>query len=151
MSTIAWSQNLTPETAAEHGARAVTKQQLFTESDVLSIHVVLSERTRGLAAAAELRSMKPSAILVNTSRGPFVDEAALVGVLSEGRIRAPVLILSGADDPLITREVVASAVAPRFDQAQSTVTEIGQASHWPHAERPAAVAGEIDRFLDRVE
>jgi len=88
MSTIAWSQNLTPETAAEHGARAVTKQQLFTESDVLSIHVVLSERTRGLVAAAELRSMKPSAVLVNTSRGPVVDEPALVGVLSEGRIRA---------------------------------------------------------------
>jgi pimeloyl-ACP methyl ester carboxylesterase len=63
----------------------------------------------------------------------------------------PVLILSGVDDPLITAEVVASAVAPRFDPAQSTVTEIGQSSHWPHAERPAAVAGEIDRFLDRME
>ena len=87
MSTIAWSQNLSPETAAEHGARAVTKQQLFTESDVLSIHVVLSERTRGLVAAAELQSMKPSAVLVNTSRGPVVDEAALIGALSEGRIR----------------------------------------------------------------
>ncbi len=56
MGTIAWSQNLSAETAAEHGARAVTKQQLFAESDVLSIHVVLSERTRGLVAAAELRS-----------------------------------------------------------------------------------------------
>jgi phosphoglycerate dehydrogenase-like enzyme len=87
MSTIAWSQNLSPETAAEHGARAVTKQQLFTESDVLSIHVVLSERTRGLVAAAELRSMKSSAVLVNTSRGPVVDEAALIGALGEGRIR----------------------------------------------------------------
>ena len=87
MSTIAWSQHLTAETAAEHGARAVTKQQLFTESDVLSIHVVLSERTRGLVAAAELGSMKPSAVLVNTSRGPVVDEAALIGALSEGRIR----------------------------------------------------------------
>jgi phosphoglycerate dehydrogenase-like enzyme len=87
MSTIAWSQHLTPETAAGHGVRAVTKEQLFTESDVLSIHVVLSERTRGLVDAAELRSMKPSAVLVNTSRGPVVDEAALVGVLREGRIR----------------------------------------------------------------
>jgi pimeloyl-ACP methyl ester carboxylesterase len=63
----------------------------------------------------------------------------------------PVLILSGADDPLITTEVVASAVAPRFDPAQSTVTEIGQSSHWPHVEHPAAVAGEIDRFLDKIE
>jgi phosphoglycerate dehydrogenase-like enzyme len=87
MNTIAWSQNLTPETAAEHGVRAVTKEQLFAESDVLSIHVVLSERTRGLVGAAELRSMKPSAVLVNTSRGPVVDEVALVDVLREGRIR----------------------------------------------------------------
>jgi phosphoglycerate dehydrogenase-like enzyme len=67
--------------------RAVTKEQLFTESDVLSVHVVLSKRTRGLVAATELRSMKPSAVLVNTSRGPVVDEVALVDVLREGRIR----------------------------------------------------------------
>lgn len=59
----------------------------------------------------------------------------------------PVLILSGADDPVITAEVVASAVAARFDPANSTVTEIGESSHWPHIERPTAVAGEIDRFL----
>jgi pimeloyl-ACP methyl ester carboxylesterase len=63
----------------------------------------------------------------------------------------PVLILAGADDPLITAEVVAAAIAPRFDPAHSTVTEIGQASHWPHIERPAAVAEEIDRFLDKLE
>jgi phosphoglycerate dehydrogenase-like enzyme len=87
MNIIAWSQNLTPETASAHGVRAVTKEQLFTESDVVSIHVVLSERTRGLVGAAELGSMKPSALLVNTSRGPVVDEAALVDVLREGRIR----------------------------------------------------------------
>jgi len=91
MSTIAWSQNLTPETAAGHGVRAVTKARLFTESDVLSIHVVLSERTRGLVAAAELRSMKPTAVLVNTSRGPVVDEAALIDVLRAGRIRGAAL------------------------------------------------------------
>ena len=91
MDTIAWSQNLTPEAAAEHGVRAVTKEQLFTDSDVLSIHVVLSERTRGLVGAAELRSMKPSALLVNTSRGPVVDGAALADVLREGRIRGAAL------------------------------------------------------------
>ncbi|MFE4956159.1 D-2-hydroxyacid dehydrogenase family protein [Streptomyces sp. NPDC056653] len=88
MTTIAWSQNLTAEKAAEHGVRAVTKEQLFAESDVLSIHLVLSERTRGLVGAAELRSMKPSAILVNTSRGPIVDEDALIETLRERRIRA---------------------------------------------------------------
>lgn len=91
MNTIAWSQNLAPETAAEHGVRAVTKEELFTESDVLSIHVLLSKRTRGLVGAAELRSMKPSAILVNTSRGPIVDEAALIDVLRQGAIRGAAL------------------------------------------------------------
>jgi phosphoglycerate dehydrogenase-like enzyme len=88
MNTIAWSQNLTAETAAEHGVRAVTKEQLFTESDVLTIHVVLSGRTRGLVTAAELGAMKTSAILVNTSRGPVVDEVALVDTLRHRRIRA---------------------------------------------------------------
>jgi phosphoglycerate dehydrogenase-like enzyme len=88
MNTIAWSQNLTADTAAEHGVQAVTKEQLFTQSDVLTIHVVLSERTRGLVTAAELGVMKPSAILVNTSRGPVVDEVALVDTLHHGRIRA---------------------------------------------------------------
>ncbi|MEU2777230.1 D-2-hydroxyacid dehydrogenase family protein [Streptomyces sp. NPDC007162] len=91
MDTIAWSRNLTPETAAEYGVRAVTKERLFTESDVLSIHVPLSKQTRGLVGAAELRSMKPSALLVNTSRGPVVDEVALIDVLREGAIRAAAL------------------------------------------------------------
>jgi phosphoglycerate dehydrogenase-like enzyme len=91
MDTIAWSRSLTPETAAEHGVRAVTKERLFTESDVLSIHVPLSKQTRGLVGAAELRSMKPSALLVNTSRGPVVDEVALIDVLREGAIRAAAL------------------------------------------------------------
>jgi phosphoglycerate dehydrogenase-like enzyme len=91
MDAIAWSQNLTPEAAGEHGVRAVTKEQLFAESDVLSIHVLLSKRTRGLVGAAELRSMRPSAVLVNTSRGPVVDEAALIDVLREGGIRAAAL------------------------------------------------------------
>ena len=91
MNTIAWSQNLTAEAAAEHGVRAVTKGQLFTESDVLTIHVVLSGRTRGLVGAAELEAMKTSAILVNTSRGPVVDEVALVDTLRHRRIRAAAL------------------------------------------------------------
>jgi pimeloyl-ACP methyl ester carboxylesterase len=59
----------------------------------------------------------------------------------------PVLILAGTDDPLITAEVIASAIAARFDPANSTVTEIGQSTHWPHVENPTAVAREIDRFL----
>ncbi|MCW2655381.1 MAG: D-isomer specific 2-hydroxyacid dehydrogenase NAD-binding [Mycobacterium sp.] len=86
MTTIAWSQNLTPQKAAEHNVQAVTKEQLFAESDVLSIHVALSERTRGLVGAAELQSMKPTAILVNTSRGPILDEGALLDTLRQKRI-----------------------------------------------------------------
>jgi phosphoglycerate dehydrogenase-like enzyme len=86
MATIAWSQNLTAERAAEHGVRAVTKRELFAEADVLSIHLALSERTRGLVGAAELRLLKPTAILVNTSRGPIVDEPALIDVLRAGNI-----------------------------------------------------------------
>lgn len=86
MTPIAWSQNLSAGKAAEHGVRAVSKSQLFAESDVLSVHLVLSQRTRGLVRAADLRSMKPTAILVNTSRGPIIDEDALVETLREGRI-----------------------------------------------------------------
>ncbi len=86
MDCIAWSQNLTAERAAEVGATLVGREELFARSDVLSIHLVLSERSRGLVGTAELRSMKPSAILINTSRGPIVDETALIAVLREGRI-----------------------------------------------------------------
>jgi phosphoglycerate dehydrogenase-like enzyme len=91
MDTIAWSQHLTSGAAGEHGVRAVSREQLFAESDVLSIHVLLSKRTRGLVGAAELRSMKPSAVLINTSRGPVVDENALIDALREGGIRAAAL------------------------------------------------------------
>jgi phosphoglycerate dehydrogenase-like enzyme len=87
MDCIAWSQNLTAERAAEVGATLVGRDELFARSDFLSIHLVLSERSRGLVGAAELRSMKPSAILINTSRGPIVDETALIAALREGCIR----------------------------------------------------------------
>lgn len=86
MPVIAWSQNLTDEVAAESGARRVEKSALFEESDVVSIHLVLSERTRGLVGAPELALMKPSAYLINTSRGPIVEEAALLAALQTRRI-----------------------------------------------------------------
>jgi phosphoglycerate dehydrogenase-like enzyme len=88
MQVIAWSQNLTLERAAQAGAQAVGKDELLARSDILSIHLVLSQRTRGLIGAAELEAMKPSAALVNTSRGPLVDEAALVQALRRGTIAA---------------------------------------------------------------
>ncbi len=78
MNVVAWSQNLTPARAAECGARYVSKEELFATSDFISIHVVLSDRTRGLIGAADFARMKPSAILVNTSRGPIVNEAELI-------------------------------------------------------------------------
>jgi phosphoglycerate dehydrogenase-like enzyme len=81
MRVIAWSENLTAERAAEHDVTAVSREQLFAEADVLSIHMVLSERSRGMVGASELAMMKPTSILVNTSRGPIVDESALVDAL----------------------------------------------------------------------
>lgn len=86
MEVVAWSQNLTAEAAAAAGARLVGKETLFRESDVVSIHVVLSERTRGPVAGPELALMKPSAYLINTSRGPIVDETALITALKNGQI-----------------------------------------------------------------
>jgi phosphoglycerate dehydrogenase-like enzyme len=86
METIAWSQNLTEERAAEHGVNAVSKEDLFARADVLSVHLVLSARSRGLVGAAELDLMKPDALLVNTSRGPIVDQDALVDALRENKI-----------------------------------------------------------------
>jgi phosphoglycerate dehydrogenase-like enzyme len=86
MPVIAWSQNLTDTAAASVGARRVDKSTLFRESDVLSIHVVLSERTHNAIGAAELALMKRSAILINTSRGQIIDERALVEALMEKRI-----------------------------------------------------------------
>ena len=86
MRVIAWSQNLTDEKAAEHGAVRVDKDALFRESDIITIHLVLSDRTRALVGEHELALMKPTAMLVNTSRGPIVDEAALMEALDSGSI-----------------------------------------------------------------
>jgi len=86
MEVVAWSPNLTVERAAEHGVRAVSKDELFAGSDAITIHMPLSERSRGLIGADDLARMKPTAYLINTSRGPIVDEAALVSALEEHRI-----------------------------------------------------------------
>ena len=86
MNVIAWSQNLTDERARECGATRVDKETLLRESDFITIHLVLSERTRGLIGRDELARMKPDAYLVNTSRGPIVEENALLDALRERRI-----------------------------------------------------------------
>ncbi len=86
MNVIAWSQNLTPERCKEAGVEHVGRDDLFRRADVLSIHLQLSPRTRGLIGARELGLMKPSAYFINTSRGPIVEEAALIAALREKRI-----------------------------------------------------------------
>jgi phosphoglycerate dehydrogenase-like enzyme len=86
MDIVAWSQNLTEERARGAGATLMSKEQLLANSDVITIHLKLSQRTRGLIGAAELSEMKNSAYLVNTSRGPIVDESALIEALEEGMI-----------------------------------------------------------------
>jgi phosphoglycerate dehydrogenase-like enzyme len=86
MKAIAWSQNLTAEKAAVQGVEYVEKDELFRRSDVLSVHLVLSARSRGLVGAREIGLMKKSAVLVNTSRGPIVDTDAMIAALKEGRL-----------------------------------------------------------------
>jgi phosphoglycerate dehydrogenase-like enzyme len=104
MRVIVWSQNLTAERAAAAGAQLVEKATLLSESDAISLHLVLSERTRGILGAADLARMKPGAILVNTSRGPLVNEAALLENLRSGRLVAALDVFDReplpADHPL---------------------------------------------------
>jgi phosphoglycerate dehydrogenase-like enzyme len=88
MEVLAWSRNLTPEKAAEAGATYATKEALLARSDAVSLHLVLSDRSRGILGAGDLARMKPGAILINTSRGPLVDEEALIAAVTEGRIIA---------------------------------------------------------------
>ncbi|TDB91624.1 D-2-hydroxyacid dehydrogenase family protein [Actinomadura sp. KC216] len=111
MRVVAWSQNLTAERAAEAGAALVGKEELFATSDVVTIHLVLSDRTRGLVGEPELRRMKPDAWLVNTSRGPICDEDALLRACRERWIAGAALDVYDreplpADHPLRTLDNV---------------------------------------------
>jgi D-3-phosphoglycerate dehydrogenase len=86
MKVIAWSQNLTPEKCQEAGVGYVSKEDLFRQADFITIHVILSQRTRGIVGAHEIGLMKPSAYLINTSRGPIIDETAMLAALRDKRI-----------------------------------------------------------------
>ncbi|TPW27329.1 D-2-hydroxyacid dehydrogenase family protein [Martelella alba] len=99
MRVVAWSQNLDPEHARSHGVEAVSKHDLFRHSDIVSIHMVLSDRSRGLIGRPEIALMKPNAWLINTSRGPIVDEAALIAALESGAIAGAGLDTYG-EEPL---------------------------------------------------
>lgn len=91
MEVLAWSENLTEEAAADAGARRVTKEELFLNSDVATLHLRLSSRSEGTVGEQELRLLGPEGILVNTARGPLVDQDALVTALTEGWIRGAAL------------------------------------------------------------
>jgi len=91
MKIVAWSENLTPQLAGAAGATLVSKSELFRQADVLTIHLILSKRTRGLVGASEIQLMKPTAWLINTSRGPIVDEASLLDALRSRAIAGAAL------------------------------------------------------------
>ncbi|SDT59584.1 D-2-hydroxyacid dehydrogenase family protein [Pseudomonas prosekii] len=91
MRVIAWSENLTAERASEAGVTYVSKQQLFEQADILSVHLVLSDRTRGIVDSQALNWMQPTALLVNTARGPIVDETALIKALQKNRLAGAAL------------------------------------------------------------
>jgi phosphoglycerate dehydrogenase-like enzyme len=109
MDVVAWSRNLTEEQASERGARLVGKDELFRDSDVISIHMVLGDRSRGLVTSEELALMKDSAFIVNTSRGPIIDHDALVEALQTGTIAGAGLDVYDTEpisdsDPLLSCE-----------------------------------------------
>jgi phosphoglycerate dehydrogenase-like enzyme len=116
MTVLAWSQNLTAERAAAVGATLVSKEELLSRADVVSLHLVLSPRSRGIIGAAELARMKRGAILVNTSRGPLVDAAALLEAVQSGRIIAALDVYDreplAADDRL--RRAPNTALTPHL-------------------------------------
>ena len=116
MEVVAWSQNLTAEAAAEAGARRVEKGELFATADAVTLHLVLSDRTRAIVGAPELAAMKDGAVLVNTSRGPLVDEAALLDALHGGRLVAALDVFAQeplpADHPL--RSAPNTVLAPHL-------------------------------------
>ena len=91
MHIVAWSQNLTPESAEKQGALLVSKEELFRTADIVTIHLVLSSRTKGIIGAPEFGLMKPTAYFVNTSRGPLVDEQALISALKSRAIAGAAL------------------------------------------------------------
>lgn len=91
MDVIAWDRSITPERAARHGARVVDRDGLFRESDLLTLHLPLTDSSRGLVGTRELGLMKPDAYLINTSRGPIVDETALLDALGAGRLAGAAL------------------------------------------------------------
>jgi phosphoglycerate dehydrogenase-like enzyme len=141
MKVIAWSQNLTPEKCAAAGVGYVSKDDLFRQSDFITIHVVLSPRSRGLVGASEFGLMKPTAFLINTSRGPIVDEAAMLAALRERKIAGAGLDVFDIE-PLPTDHPLR-----KMDNVVLT-PHLGYVSEQNYRAYFADVVGDIRAFLD---
>ena len=142
MDVVAWSMNLTADAAQEAGARYLPRDEFFASADVITIHLKLSERSRGLVGAAELAAMKPTALLVNTSRGPIVDEAALIDALRSGTIAGAAL------DVFDTEPLPANHPLRTLPNVLAT-PHIGYVADRPYhlffRDAVAAIAGWLDR------
>lgn len=141
MEVVAWSRNLDPARATEVGVTAVSREELFGRSDVVTVHLKMSERSRSYVGANELALMRPEAYLINTSRGPVVDEAALTRALVEGRLAGAALDVFSveplpADDPLRT--------APNLVLSP----HIGYVTRDTYQEYFPQVVEDIESFLD---
>jgi phosphoglycerate dehydrogenase-like enzyme len=132
MEVLAWSQNLDPATAREVGAEPVAKLELFERADIVSVHLRLSERSRGLVGAAEIGAMKPSAYLINTSRGPIVDTDALLAALESGAIAGAGLDVFDTE-PLPADHPLRSAPRTVLTPHLGYVTEDTYATFFTHA------------------
>jgi D-3-phosphoglycerate dehydrogenase len=141
MKVIAWSQNLTPEKASEAGATYVSKDDLFRQSDFITIHVVLSPRSRGLVGAQEIGLMKPTAYIINTSRGPIIDEAALLAALRDKKIAGAGL------DVFDIEPLPVDHPLRKMDNAVIT-PHLGYVSEQNYKNYFAGVAEDIRGFLD---
>ena len=148
MEVLAWSPNLTAERAEPHGVRAVTKDELFERSDIVSIHMPLSDRSRGLIGAGDLGRLGPSSYLVNTSRGPIVDEAALVDALRSGAIAGAALDVYDTEPlPRTIRSVVAEHRCSCRTSATSRPTSYRISSAMPSRTSSGCLAGATVRVL----
>jgi phosphoglycerate dehydrogenase-like enzyme len=137
MEVIAWSQNLTAEAAAAEGVRRVEKDELFAQADVVSIHLILSGRSRGLVTARELALMKPGAYLINTSRGPIVVEPDLIAALRDG-------VIAGAGLDVFDQE------PPPPDHPLRAMANVTLTPHLGYATRETLAAFYADS-LDAIE
>jgi D-3-phosphoglycerate dehydrogenase len=140
MEVCAWSQNLTPEKCAEIGVRYASRDELFATSDFISIHVQLSERTHGLIGAADLARMKPTAFLINTSRGPIIDEVALLAALRDKKIAGAGLDVF-APEPLPDNHPLRG-----LERAQLT-PHLGYVTRETYAAGYAEMVEDIEAFL----